>query len=239
MAGRKKTSNEDGAISALDGMRNPSEKEILQTVVQLIDAHADYVKVAGLLLERFGLLSDVLDAPPEILCETEGVSRRLAAALSTYPTVFRAYEEAKSRTRDRIIDTQSAYNAVRSKFLGRKTEIVVLLALDSRGYLKYIGVVSEGSVHSVPIYIRDIVRLCILYNADVVYIAHNHPSGNCTPSRQDLTATKEIELALSSIDVILSDHFIFTDEDYLSLRSSGILQKMRNEIAAFKSHIVS
>ena len=101
----------------------------------------------------------------------------------------------------------------------------MLLILDSKGYLKYMGIVNEGSVHGVPIYIRQIARLCLLYDADAVYLAHNHPSGNCTPSRQDIQTTKEIELALSGIDVILSDHFIFTDEDYLSMRATGVLQK--------------
>ena len=72
-----------------------------------------------------------------------------------------------------------------------------------------------------------------------VYLAHNHPSGNCTPSRQDIQTTKEIELALSGIDVILSDHFIFTDEDYLSMRATGVLQKLRHDIATLKRQIIT
>ena len=115
----------------------------------------------------------------------------------------------------------------------------MLLILDSKGYLKYMGIVNEGSVHGVPIYIRQIARLCLLYDADAVYLAHNHPSGNCTPSRQDIQTTKEIELALSSIDVILSDHFIFTDEDYLSMRATGVLQKLRHDIATLKRQIIT
>ena len=132
-----------------------------------------------------------------------------------------------------------AFAAVQNKFFGRKTEIVVLLILDSKGYLKYMGIVNEGSVHGVPIYIRQIARLCLLYDADAVYLAHNHPSGNCTPSRQDIQTTKEIELALSGIDVILSDHFIFTDEDYLSMRATGVLQKLRHDIATLKRQIIT
>ena len=138
-----------------------------------------------------------------------------------------------------IFDTKTAFAAVQNKFFGRKTEIVVLLILDSKGYLKYMGIVNEGSVHGVPIYIRQIARLCLLYDADAVYLAHNHPSGNCTPSRQDIQTTKEIELALSGIDVILSDHFIFTDEDYLSMRATGVLQKLRHDIATLKRQIIT
>ena len=59
------------------------------------------------------------------------------------------------------------------------------------------------------------------------------------PSRQDIQTTKEIELALSGIDVILSDHFIFTDEDYLSMRATGVLQKLRHDIATLKRQIIT
>ena len=99
-----------------------------------------------------------------------------------FPALFRLYIESKQTVRERITDTQMAFHAVQSKFFGRRTEIVVLLILDSKGYLKYMDVVNEGSVRGVPLYIRELVRLCLLYDADTIYLAHNHPSGNCTPS---------------------------------------------------------
>lgn len=238
MAGTRKRAAEADAFLKLNTAANPSEAETLVFALRLINPRIDAVKTAASLLMRFGRLSDVFDAPPEVLIDTPGVDSRTASALSAYPDLFRAYMESKSLTRERIVDTQSAFNAVRSKFFGRKTEIVVLLILDGKGYLKYMGIVTEGSVHGVPVYIREIVRLCILYGADAVYLAHNHPSGNCTPSRQDIASTKEIELALSSIDVILSDHFIFTDEDYISMRAAGTLQKLRNDIASLKRQLI-
>lgn len=217
---------------------NPTEREVLCFILRVLRADTKEESLADALLGRFETLAGVLDAPAEILLETPGMDARVAGALCAYPDIFRAYTESKQLVRTRIVDTACAFEAVRRKFLGRKTEIVVLLLLDSKGYLQYIGVVSEGSVRGVPVYIRDIVRLCLLYGADAVYLAHNHPSGNCAPSKQDITATKEIELALSSIDVVLSDHFIFTDEDFLSLRATGVLQRLRHDIAAFKRQLI-
>ena len=238
MAFVRKRAPEAEAFLKLNTAANPSETEVLAFALRLINPRIDAVKVSAALLDRFGRLADFFDSPAEVLTGTPGVDHRTASALSVYPDLFRAYMESKSLTRERIVDTQSAFNAVHHKFFGRKTEIVVLLILDSKGFLKYMGVVNEGSVHGVPIYIREIVRLCLLYGADAVYLAHNHPSGNCAPSRQDITATKEIEIALSSIDVILSDHFIFTDEDFVSMRAAGTLQKLRQDIAQFKRQII-
>lgn len=234
--GRKR--NSDNTLLKLNTTGTLSEAETLAFVLRLINPKADADKIAAALLMRFDRLADVFDAPAELLLDTPGVDARTASALAAYPDIFRAYLESKNLKRERIIDTQSAFNAVQGKFFGRKVEIVVLIILDSKGYLKYMGVVNEGSVRGVPLYIREIIRLCLLYDADTVYIAHNHPSGNCTPSKQDTKATKEIELALSSIDVILSDHFIFTDDDYLSMRASGMLQALRGEIAAMKRQLI-
>ena len=238
MAARRKR-EEEAEFLKLNTTSNPTELDILTFALHLLDPNCPAQTTAAALLERHGKLSDVFDTPAQILAESYPARRpRLASALAAYPDLFRAYMESKIR-RAPYCRYQTAFAAVQNKFFGRKTEIVVLLILDSKGYLKYMGIVNEGSVHGVPIYIRQIARLCLLYDADAVYLAHNHPSGNCTPSRQDIQTTKEIELALSGIDVILSDHFIFTDEDYLSMRATGVLQKLRHDIATLKRQIIT
>ena len=223
MAARRKR-EEEAEFLKLNTTSNPTELDILTFALHLLDPSCPAQTTAAALLERHGKLSDVFDTPAQILAECPGVDPRLASALAAYPDLFRAYMESKNQARTRIVDTKTAFAAVQNKFFGRKTDM---------------GIVNEGSVHGVPIYIRQIARLCLLYDADAVYLAHNHPSGNCTPSRQDIQTTKEIELALSGIDVILSDHFIFTDEDYLSMRATGVLQKLRHDIAALKRQIIT
>ena len=180
MAARRKR-EEEAEFLKLNTTSNPTELDILTFALHLLDPNCPAQTTAAALLERHGKLSDVFDTPAQILAECPGVGPRLASALAAYPDLFRAYMESKNQARTRIVDTKTAFAAVQNKFFGRKTEIVVLLILDSKGYLKYMGIVNEGSVHGVPIYIRQIARLCLLYDADAVYLAHNHPSGNCTP----------------------------------------------------------
>ena len=234
-AGRKNTEQ----VHHLQRPGELSDLEALVYVLQQAEPACDARGIAETLLDKYDRLCDVMETLPELLMRTPGVTARMAEAITAYPALFRQYQESKSRTRQRIWDTATAYQLVKSKFLSRKTEIMVLQILDSKGMLRYMGVVAEGNTRSVPLYIREIMRLCLAYEADTVYISHNHPSGNVTPSAADIAVTKEIALALSGIDVGLSDHFIFTDEDFLSMRESGVLRSLRNEIALLKKQIIA
>lgn len=149
----KRKREEEAEFLKLNTTNNPTELDVLTFALRLLDPACPAQTTAAALLERHGKLSDVFDTPAQILAECPGVSPRLASALAAYPDLFRAYMESKNQARTRIVDTKTAFAAVQNKFFGRKTEIVVLLILDSKGYLKYMGIVNEGSVHGVPIYI--------------------------------------------------------------------------------------
>ena len=120
----------------------------------------------------------------------------------------------------------------RPKFLGRSTEAVGLMLLDGRGRLLYNDILAEGSISSVPIYIRRLLQLCISYDAQNVMLAHNHPSGNAAASRNDIVATRQVEMALESVDATLNDHIIFAGEDTLSFAKSGWLAAVKQEVHA-------
>ena len=233
-AGRKVTEQ-----NKLQRLGELSDFDALVYVLQQAEPDCDARHLAKVLLDKYDRLCDVMETLPELLMRTPGVPSHMAEMITAYPALFRQYQESKNRTRQRVWDTATAYQLVRSKFLSRKTEIMVLQVLDSKGVLRYMGIVAEGNTRSVPLYIREIMRLCLAYEADTVYISHNHPSGNVTPSMADISVTKEIALALSGIDVSLSDHFIFTDEDFLSMRESGVLKKLRNEVTEVKRQILS
>ncbi len=225
----RKRDGKSSAVSALKAERGLSEQETLAFLLRTVNPKIDAETVARRLLERFERLADIFEAPEQVLRREPELDGKTAALLAAFPDIFRVYLESKHSIRARITDTGVAFHTVRSKFFGQKREIVVLLILDSKGYLKYMDVINEGSVRGVPLYIRELLALCLAYDADTVYLAHNHPSGNCTPSTRDIQSTKEIDMVLESVGIHLADHFIFTDEDYVSMRASGILQKQRND----------
>lgn len=150
------------------------------------------------------------------------------------PTWARAYLEDSSQDLARVYDADSAIALFRPKFLGRSTEAVCLMLLDSRGRLLYNDFITEGAVSAVPIYIRPLLQLCIRYDAQHVLLAHNHPSGNAAASRNDITATRQVEMALESIEATLNDHIIFAGEDTLSFAQCGWLGQIKEEVRDYR-----
>lgn len=192
---------------------------------------------ARLLLEQFGSFSGVLEAPGKEIHRCGIVSEQTGAYLLDLHHSAVCYMEDRAAGISRVYDPASARAILEPKFMGRKREAVALLLLDGRGRVIYNGIVNEGAVSEVPIYIRRLVELCLQYDANEAILAHNHPSGNPAPSRNDIVATRDVQFALAGIDVDLKDHMIFAGGDYLSLKQSDWLDRIKEDVDTYRDSI--
>ena len=199
------------------------EHQILELLLFYGLPRADTNPIAHELLDRFGTISGVCDAPIEELTRTKGITQNVAILLKLIPQLSRHYINTQTSDKERIYDTNSAMRIISPQFIGRKNEMVVLVLMDSKNRVLYCGVVTEGNVNTVPLYIRKIITLAATYNAAEAIIAHNHPSGNVMPSPGDIIATRKLNAAMETIDVHLQDHIIFGYPDYLSMKDCGLL----------------
>ena len=81
-------------------------------------------------------------------------------------------------------------------------------------------ILSEGNINSVPMCIRKICEIAFQTGATTLVIAHNHPSGIALPSKDDIYNTANLSKSIKDFDIMLMDHLIFADDDYISLASS-------------------
>ena len=142
------------------------------------------------------------------------------------PEFSRIYINDKHYNTDKIIDFEHIGEYLVTKFIGKDTEEVYLLLLDSKGKELYCGCVSKGSFTGSEVPIRKIVELCMRYNAYSAIIAHNHPSGSAVPSKNDIIVTRKLISTLDLIGCRLNDHIIVADGDYVSLEQSEILGRL-------------
>lgn len=102
-------------------------------------------------------------------------------------------------------------------------ESFIAIALSKSNKVLGFYKVSQGGITGTVADPRVILQFALLSNATTLIIAHNHPSGNITPSRQDEELTKKIKTAASYFDIRLLDHIIVTSESYYSFADEGIL----------------
>ena len=96
-----------------------------------------------------------------------------------------------------------------------------LLCLDAKNEVIGCDLVSEGSVVSANISIRKVLEIAINCNAATVVLAHNHPGGFALPSREDKVTTRQIAKALANAEVVLADHVIVANDDFVSMVQSN------------------
>lgn len=205
-----------------NGFDNFEEHEILEMLLYYCYPQKDTNPIAHRLLENFGSISAVLDAPVDVLVES-GLTENSATFLKMLPDVARVYLDDKYNNKNKIIDLNNLGDYFLNKFVGRVNEHLILLLLDAKCRELYCGVVSVGSNVSSDVNMRKIVDLAMRYNARTAVIAHNHPSGMALPSQSDYRATEVLAETLSVVSINLYDHIIIADNDYVSFRESGAL----------------
>ena len=202
----------------LDGF---TDIQVLELMLYYCIPQKDTNPLAHRLLDRFGSLHQVLDAPMDALTQVSGVGEHTALFLHLITEVCRFYQVDRA-TKTAIVPTlESCAEYMRPFFFGRKLETVFLLCLDAKCKVLCCREVGEGSVNSAGISVRKVVELALSAGASTVVLAHNHPSGLALPSQEDIQTTSRLALALKAVDIHLADHFVFADEDYVSMALSG------------------
>lgn len=111
-----------------------------------------------------------------------------------------------------------------NKYLdGADREHLVLLTLDTKNKITSINTVSIGSINTSIVHPREVFKTAILSNASSVILTHNHPSGDVTPSKEDIDITNRIKECGRILGIELLDHVIIGDDKYSSLKEKGII----------------
>lgn len=209
--------------------------EILELALYYAIPMKDTNPIAHRLLDKFGSLSAVMDAPLDILVEC-GITENAAIFLKLIPDLLSVYMDDKFNNTEKVITVDNLPKKFINKFLGKNYEMVYLLLMDSKFKELYCGIVSKGSITNADVNIPKVCELAVRYCARYAVIAHNHPSGICLPSNADLKVTARLYQALNVINVELLDHYIVADDDCISLEESKVFFRSEEE---FKNSCVA
>jgi DNA repair protein RadC len=147
-------------------------------------------------------------------------------SLSEEKLVTRALRclEKRLRYNSETLNSSSYVSSyLRLNLADEKNEVFAVLFLDSHHRLLAFEKLFYGTINESVVYPRVVVQKALEYNAAKVIFAHNHPSGNCTPSNSDEEMTRELKRILSIVSIIVVDHVIVTRENSYSFAEHGLM----------------
>lgn len=207
-----------------DGLQGFAPHEVLELILFFAIPQRNVNPLAHQLIDRFGSLHGVLEAPVEELEKVEGVGRYAAVLLSLFSHVSRRLSISREGERRFIGNRQLASEHCFQLLRGLREEHFYAVCLDARLCLIRDVFISRGTLNEVPAYPRLVAEAVLRYNAHSVVLCHNHPGGNMLPSQKDLEITRTLGGMLSALGVVLADHVVVTDEGPFSMVSHGLIE---------------
>ncbi len=159
------------------------------------------------------------DVTIEELCQVKGMGKakavQLKAALCLGMRATKTQVPVKPR---RLLDPREVYNYIKDELENEKRELLVAIMLDVKGCVICKKIVTIGTLSRTLIHPREVFYFAIRHNAASLILAHNHPSGDPTPSKDDLRATENLVAVGKMMGIPVYDHIIVGYKRYISLR---------------------
>lgn len=210
----------------MEGVRQLSDKELLTVLIRTGTKTERADQIALHLLELCGTegLAALWNMEMAELKLLPGIGRVKAIQLTCVCELARRIARGKRLFGTKISSPEDvvSYYTMHMKYMQK--ECLVLLVLDSKNRVISDEILSVGSIHASIADPREIFLTALKKNGTAIILLHNHPSGDPTPSRDDILTTNRVEQAGKLLGLPLHDHIILGQNSYISLRGEGYLK---------------
>lgn len=200
-----------------------SSQEVLALILGRGIKGESVIVTAQKLLSKFGNLRNLASASMEELTQIKGIGPAKAAQIKAAFELSKRLENSSSKgPKVTVKSPEDVIKAAGSQIKGKKKEHFLVLCLDTRNHLINTHTVSVGSLDCSIVHPREVFKEAISSCAASVIFVHNHPSGDPTPSEDDIKLTKRLVEASEIIGIDVLDHIIICDEDHLSMKAKNL-----------------
>lgn len=200
-----------------------SNAELLAILLRTGTKQRTALQVAEALLYKYGHLQHLFDLSVEELTKVKGIGQ--AKAISLLASAELSKRLAKSKLGETVIvrTPQDAALFMMEDLRHQKKEFFVALFLNTKNHITGKEVLSIGTLNASLVHPREVFRAAIRHSSASIICLHNHPSGDPTPSTEDIKITKRLVEAGNLIGIDVLDHIIIGDGRFISLKEQGHL----------------
>jgi DNA repair protein RadC len=202
-----------------------SDPEILDILLRPALPPGAIPAVIEALLARFGDAAAAIAAPLPALLAVDGMGEAGAAALKAVQAIALRLTRTALTSRPLVGNPERLLAYLNARIGRAEVEQVHVLYLDTRNRLIADEAQGRGTVNHAPIYPREVVKRALELQATALILAHNHPSGDPTPSAADRAMTEEIVAAAQVFGIVVHDHIVLGQGCHLSFRRAGLLKR--------------
>ena len=206
------------------GVRQLSNKELLSILVNTGTKDTSAEQIACKLLTEFNYdLNSLFKQNHFDLIHLKGIGQQKAALLSAAFELCRRKIAFESQRSNLINSSEVAFELLFPEFLYLEHEEFKVALMNRNNRLIRILTISKGGIAGTVVDPRVIFKLALRHNATGMVLAHNHPSGNLKPSREDISITNKVLEAGENLDIKIHDHLIIYDQQYFSFADEGLI----------------
>lgn len=203
--------------SGLDGFL---DYEIIELLLTLGTPRKDCKQPAKEAIVKFKSLTGALNATIEELQQIKGIGPSNAFGIKLFQAISERYSREKITPDNLLNSPQLVFEYLKEKIGKEKKEHFMILCFDTRNNL-IADNISVGTLNASLVHPREVFKKAILNNSSHVIVAHNHPSGDPTPSEDDILTTRRLVESGKILGIAVVDHVIVTQNSFVSLKKNG------------------
>ncbi len=200
-----------------------ADYELLELVLFRALPQRDVKPLAKALLTRFGSFPEAISAEPHRLAEVKGMGPSAIAEFKIVEAAAQRFAKGAVKKRLPMGSWTEVVDYCRTSMAFENREIFRILFLDKKNGLIADEVQGSGTVDHTPVYPREVVRRALELSATAIVLIHNHPSGDPSPSTQDVKMTQEIIAIAKPLNVAVHDHIIVGRDGHASLKGLRLI----------------
>jgi len=197
--------------------------ELLELVLFMAIPRRDVKPLAKTLLNRFGGLPELMNAPVEELLKIKGVSENTATAIKAITATSHRMMKRELMSKPILNSWTRLMDYCMSTMADETKEHFRILFLNKKNEMIADEIQGSGTVDHTPAYPREIMKRALELGATALILMHNHPSGDPKPSEADVDMTRQIMRAAEPFNILIHDHIIISKNGYSSFKSLGLI----------------
>lgn len=204
------------------GPEHLSNTELLAILLRVGVVGQDVVSLSNELLVRFDGVVGLSRAPVVKLAEVKGIGSAKAVAIKAALELGRRLLLSEANERPQIRSPQDVATMLQLKMSLLEQEHLQVVLLNTKNYVVGTPTVYVGSLNASMVRISEVFRDAVKENCAAIIVAHNHPSGDPTPSPEDVRVTREMVAAGKLLDIEVLDHLVIGHNRYISLKQQKL-----------------